>query len=97
MGSHQFQDITTNSGIGMTGFRYSGWGTKFFDFDNDGWLDLFFCNGHTMEQPEREFPEDTFAEPSYLMRNVQGRFSDVSSDSRHSQTAKQSESRNCIW
>ena len=64
----------------MTGFRYSGWGTKFFDFDNDGWLDLFFCNGHTMEQPEREFPEDTFAEPSYLMRNVQGRFSDVSSD-----------------
>ena len=80
MGSHQFQDTTTNSGIGMTGFRYSGWGTKFFDFDNDGWLDLFFCNGHTMEQPEREFPEDTFAEPSYLMRNVQGRFGDVSSD-----------------
>jgi enediyne biosynthesis protein E4 len=81
MGSHQYQDMTTNSGIGMTGFRYSGWGTKFFDFDNDGWLDLFFSNGHTMEQPEREFPEDTFAEPSYLMRNVQGRFSDVSSDS----------------
>ena len=47
---------------------------------NDGWLDLFFCNGHTMEQPEREFPADTFAEPSYLMRNVQGRFSDVSTD-----------------
>jgi enediyne biosynthesis protein E4 len=80
MGSNQFQDTTTNSGIGMTGFHYSGWGTKFFDFDNDGWLDLFFCNGHTMEQPEREFPADTFAEPSYLMRNVQGRFSDVSTD-----------------
>jgi hypothetical protein len=81
MGSNQFQDSTTNSGIGMIGFPYSGWGTKFFDFDNDGWLDLFFCNGHTMEQPEREFPADTFAEPSYLMRNVQGRFSDVSKES----------------
>src|SRR5262245_3853888 len=81
LGSNQFQDSTTNSGIGMIGFPYSGWGTKFFDFDNDGWLDLFFCNGHTMEQPEREFPADTFAEPSYLMRNVQGRFSDVSKES----------------
>jgi len=80
MGSHRFQDSTTTSGIGMTAFHYSGWGTKFFDFDNDGWLDLFFCNGHTMEQPEREFPEDPFAEPSYLMRNVQGRFLDASSD-----------------
>ena len=80
MGTHQFQDSTTNSGIGMTGVQYSGWGTKFFDFDSDGWLDLFFCNGHTMEQPEREFPADTFAEPSYLMRNVQGHFSDVSTD-----------------
>ena len=80
MGSNQFQDSTTNSGIGMIGFHYSGWGTKFFDFDNDGWLDLFFCNGHTMEQPEREFPADTFAEPSYLMRNLQGHFSDVSTD-----------------
>jgi hypothetical protein len=80
MGSHQFQDVTTNSGIGMTGFHYSGWGTKFFDFDNDGWLDLFFCNGHTMEQPEREFPADTFAEPSYMLRNVQGNFRDVSTE-----------------
>jgi hypothetical protein len=78
MGSNQFQDATTSSGIGMTGFHYSGWGTKFFDFDNDGWLDLFFCNGHTMEQPEREFPSDPFAQPSYLLRNVQGRYVDVS-------------------
>jgi enediyne biosynthesis protein E4 len=80
MGAHQFQDVTTSSGIGMTGVQYSGWGTKFFDFDNDGWLDLFFSNGHTMEQPEREFPADTFAEPSYLMRNMHGRFVDVSAD-----------------
>lgn len=78
LGSHHFQDSTTSSGIGMTGFHYSGWGTKFFDFDNDAWLDLFFCNGHTMEQPEKEFPADPFAQPSYLMRNIQGRFSDVS-------------------
>ena len=68
-GSNLFQDKTTISGIGMLAFRYSGWGTKFFDFDNDGWLDLFFTNGHTMEQLEKAFPLDPFAEPSYLCRN----------------------------
>ena len=49
------------------------WGTKFFDFDNDGWLDLFITNGHTMEQLEEHFPADTFAEPDYLLHNLKGK------------------------
>jgi enediyne biosynthesis protein E4 len=78
-GSNLFLDRTTNFGLGMVGFHYSGWGTKFFDFDNDGWLDLFITNGHTMEQLEKHFPADPFAEPNYLMRNIQGKeFKDVS-------------------
>jgi hypothetical protein len=78
-GANLFLDRTTNFGLGMVGFHYSGWGTKFFDFDNDGWLDLFITNGHTMEQPEKVFPADPFAEPNYLMRNIQGKeFKDVS-------------------
>jgi len=78
-GSNLFLDRTTLLGLGTIAFHYSGWGTKFFDFDNDGWLDLFFVNGHTMEQLEKPFPADPFAEPSYLMRNIQGKeFKDVS-------------------
>ncbi|MSO24150.1 MAG: CRTAC1 family protein, partial [Acidobacteria bacterium] len=78
-GSNLFLDVTTTVGVGMTGFAYSGWGTKFFDFDNDRWLDLFFVNGHTMEQLEQHFPTDTFAEPNYLMRNFLGKeFVDIS-------------------
>jgi enediyne biosynthesis protein E4 len=78
-GENLFFDRTTNLGLGMVGYHYSGWGTKFFDFDNDGWLDLFFTNGHTMEQLEPLFPDDPFAEPSYLMHNLKGqKFEDVS-------------------
>ncbi len=78
-GSHLFLDRSTHVGLGVIGFAYSGWGTKFFDFDNAGWLDLFITNGHTMEQLEEHFPTDTFAEPDYLLRNVNGsEFIDVS-------------------
>ncbi|PYV44366.1 MAG: hypothetical protein DMG06_06770 [Acidobacteria bacterium] len=78
-GDNLFLDRTTNFGLGMVGFHYSGWGTKLFDFDNDGWLDLFITNGHTMEQLEKHYPADPFAEPNYLLRNVRGKeFKDVS-------------------
>ncbi|MEW5974176.1 MAG: CRTAC1 family protein [Acidobacteriota bacterium] len=78
-GSNLFLDQTTAFGIGTVAFHYSGWGTKFFDFDNDGWLDIFFTNGHTMEQLEKEFPMDPFANPNYLCRNEQGKgFRDIS-------------------
>jgi len=78
-GNNQFIDRTTTSGLGMLGFHYSGWGTKFLDFDNDMWLDLFVVNGHTMEQPEKVYPTDPFAEPNYLVHNLKGKgFQDVS-------------------
>jgi hypothetical protein len=78
-GANRFQDQTTMFGIGTVAFHYSGWGTKLFDFDNDGWLDIFFTNGHTMEQLEREYPLDPFANPNYLCRNELGKgFKDVS-------------------
>lgn len=78
-GNHVFSDQTSRFGLGMLFTPYSGWGTKFVDFDNDGWLDLWITNGHTMEQLEKYYPADTFAEPNYLMQNVNGtKFLDVS-------------------
>ena len=78
-GRNLFFDQTTAVGLDAVGFNLSGWGTKFIDLDNDGWLDLFLANGHTDERLEQRIPEDTYAEPDYMLRNVDGeRFEDVS-------------------
>ena len=77
-GNNLFHDASWEFGLAPVAFHYSGWGTKFFDFDNDGWLDLWETNGHTMEQLEPFFPEDPFAEPNYMLRNIEGKhFEDV--------------------
>lgn len=79
-GDNKFVDQTANLGLFATGLNESGWGTKFIDFDNDGWLDIFIANGHTDERLERRFPTDTYAQPNYMLRNVEAkRFVDVSS------------------
>ena len=78
-GSHSFADVTMTRGLAQIGYQYCGWGTEFFDFDNDGWLDLWVSFGHTDPQVERSHPEDSFAEPNYLLQNRMGRkFVDVS-------------------
>jgi hypothetical protein len=78
-GSHAFTDVTLARGLAPIGYEYCAWGTKFFDFDNDGWLDLWVSFGHTDPQVEKAHPEDTFAEPNYMLRNLSGkRFQDVS-------------------
>ena len=60
-GDNMFIDQTTSLGLDPVGFNYSGWGTKFIDFNNDGWLDLFITNGHTDERLEAHYPKDTYA------------------------------------
>ncbi len=78
-GDNKFVDETAGLGLFPVGLNDSGWGTKFIDFDNDGWLDLFIANGHTDERLEKRFPTDTYAQPNYLLRNVGAeRFVDVS-------------------
>ncbi len=74
-GGHTFLDLSTSLGFGSTPLccRYSGWGARFFDFDNDGWLDLWITNGHTDERLEKRFPEDTYAQPNFLLRNMGGK------------------------
>ncbi len=40
-----FLDVTNESGVGEVCGQYVGWGDGFFDFDNDGWKDIFIVNG----------------------------------------------------
>jgi hypothetical protein len=48
-GDH-FTDVSFRSGTGAVSLPFVGWGTGFFDYDNDGWLDLMVVNGHVYPQ-----------------------------------------------
>ncbi len=59
----------------------SGWGLKFFDYDNDGDADLFLANGHPDDMVETQVSKVKYAEPLLLFENVNGKYKNVSSQS----------------
>ncbi len=74
-----FDDLAMPTGIGQATLLLSGWGCRFFDYDNDGELDLITCNGHPDTVVQKRFPQVKYAEPMLLFRNSGGKWSDVSS------------------
>jgi hypothetical protein len=74
-GRGSFVDVSYESGVAMISLPYVGWGTKFFDYDNDGWLDLFIANGHAYPQRDR------YRQRKFLHRNNRdGTFSEVAAE-----------------
>jgi hypothetical protein len=59
----------------------SGWGLKFFDYDNDGDPDLFLVNGHPDDMIESRVPRVRHKEPLLLFENIGRGFKDVSASS----------------
>ena len=49
-GHNSFTDVSFSSKVAEISLTYVGWGTRFFDYDNDGWVDLFVTNGHVYPQ-----------------------------------------------
>jgi hypothetical protein len=47
-----FTDVSYSAKLAEVALPFVGWGTKFFDYDNDGWVDLFVANGHVYPQLE---------------------------------------------
>jgi hypothetical protein len=76
-----FTDTTVASGIGSSTRLLSGWGLKFFDYDNDGNVDLLVGNGHPDLMVENRMPDVTYREPLLLFRNSGGSFKNVSLES----------------
>jgi enediyne biosynthesis protein E4 len=78
-GPRGFEDVAMQSHLGQASLPLVGWGTTFFDMDNDGWLDLFVASGHVYPQMDSVKGSAAYAEPLLLHRNLHnGTFAEVS-------------------
>ncbi len=73
-----FDDEAMPSGVGAATRMMSGWGLKFFDYDNDGNLDLLLANGNPDDLIESLHPGVTYREPLILFHHNGKEFQNVS-------------------
>lgn len=76
-----FTDISRASRTADISMPFVGWGTKFLDYDNDGWLDLLVVNGHVYPQVEGAYAGGMYRQRSLLYRNLRnGTFSEIAGE-----------------
>ena len=80
-GDGTFDDMAMPQGIGMATRWMSGWGLKFFDYDNDGNLDIILANGHPDDLIDRTSSVVKWKEPLMLFHREGGVFRNVSAES----------------
>ncbi len=74
-----FDDATFSSGLGNKAINLSGVSAKMFDYDNDGWIDIFQTNGAMLDNITMYHSEISFPEPKLMFRNQgRGKFEKVS-------------------
>ena len=80
-GNRLFVDVAPTSHVGRKTLLSLTFGAFWFDYDLDGWLDLFQANGHLDPEIERIQPRVTYAQPAQLFRNQgRGRFVEVTGE-----------------
>ena len=78
-GDGTFTDVIYEAHLGKESFLFVGFGTGFFDADNDGWQDIFIVNGHILDNIEDTHDVLTYRQPDQLFRNKgDGTFQEVS-------------------
>ncbi len=80
-GNGLFVDEAPQSEVGRATLITLGFGCFFFDYDNDGWQDIFVADGHIEDAIERVQKRVSYAEPPHLFRNLGGgKFTEVTAD-----------------
>ena len=78
-GDGTFTDVIYEAQLGKESYLYVGFGTGFFDADNDGWLDLLVANGHIIDNIAETHDVLTYAQPDQVFRNKgDGTFQEIS-------------------
>src|SRR5438132_2414008 len=74
-GDGNFTDVTFQAGLGEVTIPFLGWGTSFFDYDNDGWKDLIVANGHVYPTVDDHKWGTSYAQQTLLFHNLRnGKF-----------------------
>jgi enediyne biosynthesis protein E4 len=77
-GNGLFVDEAPSSEVGRATLLTLGFGCFFFDYDNDGWPDIFVADGHIENEIERVQKRVSYAQPPHLFRNLgHGKFEEV--------------------
>ncbi len=78
LGKRTFEERTVDAGL-VAYSRLLGWGCGFLDFNNDGWQDIFYVNGHVYPELNRLNGPVQYRQPKVLYQNLgNGKFRDVS-------------------
>lgn len=81
LGGGNFNDASEEAKLFTTGWNNVKWGAKFFDYDLDGWSDLFIANGHVYVEADRWGMDTGYAQHPQLLRNMgNGTFEDVTTE-----------------
>ncbi len=72
-GDANFTDISYEAGIAEPTVPFLGWGAAFFDYDNDGWLDLFTSNGHIYPIVDQQPWGTSWRQRPLLLHNIKGK------------------------
>jgi enediyne biosynthesis protein E4 len=81
LGGFQFEDVTLEAGL-ASGLLPLGFGTRLFDFDNDGDLDIYVTCGHVTDNVKLYDSQLSYRQADLLYENIGGRrFRDASADS----------------
>lgn len=80
-GTGFFEDVTFDTNLANPTFYSLGFGTRFIDFNNDGWLDILVGNGHIWDNVEQIDAKLSYAQPIQLFQNQNGSFTDITAAS----------------
>lgn len=68
-----FEWASDVTGLSRISLLFAGWGFRFLDYDNDGWRDLLITQGHVLDTIEITSPHIPYAQPPFLLRNLEGK------------------------